>query len=64
MYGGSRYSELLPPHSYINAREFESPLKLANYLKHLVLRPKEYAKYFEWKKHSRYYATKLTPVSL
>jgi hypothetical protein len=34
VYGGANYSRIAPPHSYIDARQFE-PKQLANYLKKL-----------------------------
>lgn len=48
--GGANYSQVAPPHSYINALEFSSPRQLAIYLKYLAKNKAEYLKYFEWKK--------------
>lgn len=48
VYGGIKYSEILPPHSYINAADY-SPEELADYLNYLLENPQEYNKYFEWK---------------
>lgn len=47
--GGANYSSHLPPHSYIDVLDFESPKKLAEYLWYLSRNPDEYIKYFEWK---------------
>ncbi|XP_031572423.1 alpha-(1,3)-fucosyltransferase 4-like [Actinia tenebrosa] len=50
--GGANYSnpELAIPGSYINALDFKSVKKLAEYLKYLDHNDKEYRKYFEWRK--------------
>lgn len=60
VYGGGNYSLFAPPHSYIDALDFGSPKRLANYLNHLSQSQEEYAKYFWWKKfyavdYSRFY---------
>jgi hypothetical protein len=44
------YSRYLPPHSYIDVRDFESPKHLARHLYHLHEHPSEYMEYFTWKK--------------
>lgn len=49
--GGANYSRFAPPHSYINARDFEFPRKLAEYLLLLDRKESLYTKYFEWKKY-------------
>ena len=48
--GGADYSNLLPPGSFVNARDFTSPQKLAAYLNELHENPEEYAKFFLWKR--------------
>ncbi|XP_057367386.1 alpha-(1,3)-fucosyltransferase C-like [Daphnia carinata] len=48
--GGADYSHFAPPHSYINARDFESPKALADYLMLLDKSDNLYAKYLDWKK--------------
>lgn len=48
--GGADYSWLAPPHSYINARDFNSPKELAAYLMLLDKNDDQYARYFDWKK--------------
>ena len=48
VYGGANYSLFAPPHSYINALEFGSPKKLADYLHFLDQNDSEYLKYFLW----------------
>lgn len=50
VYGGADYSAYAPPHSYINAADFESPKALADYLFLLDRNPRLYSKYFDWKK--------------
>lgn len=60
VYGGSNYSNHLPPHSYIDANDFATATELANYLKYLTNNIQEYAKYFWWKK---YYKSVTTPLS-
>lgn len=51
VYGGANYSRFAPPYSYINANDFKTPKSLANYLIYLDNNPKEYMKYFWWKKY-------------
>ena len=48
--GAANYSIIMPPHSYINAMDFESPLKLAEYLNFLDQNEEEYLSYFWWRK--------------
>lgn len=48
--GGARYSDVLPPGSFINVRNFTSPGKLAEYLKLVDSDDRLYNGYFEWKK--------------
>nr|CAD7439752.1 unnamed protein product [Timema bartmani] len=50
-YGGVDYTVVAPPMSYIDVLKFESPKKLAHYLKYLDKNPVEYHKYFWWKKY-------------
>ena len=47
--GGANYSRVAPPHSFINALDYKSPKKLADYLHSLSNNQTEYLKYFEWK---------------
>ncbi|CAL7946373.1 unnamed protein product [Xylocopa violacea] len=51
VYGGANYSLFAPPRSYINALDFDSPHQLADYLKRLINDPREYGRYFVWKRH-------------
>ena len=44
------YKKLLPPGSYINVEDFESPKDLADFLKFLGENATEYKKYHEWRK--------------
>jgi alpha-1,3-fucosyltransferase len=53
--GGADYSKYAPPNSYINARDFDSPKELAEYLMLLDKSETMYASYFSWKKD--YYST-------
>ena len=50
--GGGNYSRDMPPHSVINARDFNSPKHLAEFLLRLAADEQRYRSYFEWK--SRY----------
>ena len=47
--GYSNCSAFLPPHSFIDVRDFDSPKKLAAYLKMLSENDTEYNRYFAWK---------------
>ncbi len=53
--GGANYPEIAPPKSYINARDFDSPAELAEYLKYLAGNETAYAEYFRWKDHYTLY---------
>ena len=57
--GAFNYSELLPPKSYIDIQDFESPKHLANYLMLLDRNDTLYNQYFAWK--SLYVIRKLPP---
>ncbi|XP_037803752.1 alpha-(1,3)-fucosyltransferase C-like isoform X2 [Penaeus monodon] len=48
--GGANYEDLLPPNSYIDARQY-TPLELAKRLQHLAEHPQEYQSYLEWRKY-------------
>lgn len=50
VYGGADYSAYAPPHSFIQAADFQSPKALADYLVLLDENPYLYARYFEWRK--------------
>ena len=47
--GYSNYSDILPPHSFIDVRDYESPKTLAGYLNMLSNNDKLYNEYFRWK---------------
>ena len=47
--GGADYKLFLPPHSYIDVRDFKSPKQLAHYLFDLNSNDTLYRQYFEWK---------------
>ena len=49
--GGADYKSLLPPHSFIDVRDFRSAKHLAEYLLMLSNNDTLYRKYFEWKQH-------------
>ena len=49
VYGGADYSRIAPPHSYIDARQFEDAKQLADYLLVLDKNDTLYNEYFEWK---------------
>ena len=48
--GAADYSDVLPPKSYIDVRDFASPRSLADYLQYLDRNPEEYEKFFAWKR--------------
>ncbi len=48
-YGGSDYSALAPPHSYINALAFPSVKKLVAHLRTLQEDDAKFAEYFWWR---------------
>jgi hypothetical protein len=50
VYGGADYSAYAPPHSYINAADFESPKALADYLLLIERNPRLYSEYLGWNK--------------
>ncbi|KAI9551468.1 hypothetical protein GHT06_021801 [Daphnia sinensis] len=49
VFGGANYSLLAPPHSYINARDFQTPKLLAEYLVKLSHDLDLYSRYFDWR---------------
>lgn len=51
--GNVPYSDLLPPHSFIDVRDFRGPRHLGKYLDYLMHNDKEYLKYFDYKKQYR-----------
>ncbi|KAK2152927.1 hypothetical protein LSH36_314g00003 [Paralvinella palmiformis] len=53
VYGYANYTAVLPPRSYIDVRDYDSPEKLAEYLQRLKRNVTEYEQYFAWKKHFR-----------
>ncbi|KAK2577093.1 hypothetical protein KPH14_001012 [Odynerus spinipes] len=53
VYGGANYSRFAPPISYIDVLNYDSPQDLAKFLKKLIANPREYRKYFRWKKRYR-----------
>lgn len=51
VYAGANFSRFAPPKSYIDANSFATVENLAAYLKYLSENPKEYVKFFWWKKY-------------
>ena len=51
--GVKNNSNFGPPKSFIDANNFETIEALVDYLKYLIDNPREYIKYFWWKKHYR-----------
>lgn len=51
VFNGADSSLFAPPKSYIDVNDFESVDELAQYLNFLMDNPREYIKYFWWKKH-------------
>ena len=49
--GGVNYTSLLPPGSFINAPDFNSPQELALHLYKLLQNEDLYMEYFQWRKH-------------
>ncbi len=47
--GGADYSRVAPPHSYLDARHFDTPLKLAVRMLELERDRDAYQEYFRWK---------------
>ena len=42
---------MLPPKSFIDVKDFESPKHLAEYLKYLIGNPEKYLEYHQWRKY-------------
>ena len=51
VYGGADYERFLPPHSYINVEDYDTPQDLANYLKYLSENSDAYMRYFWWRQY-------------
>ena len=49
--GGANYSRMAPPHSYVNALDYDTPQALAAYLHELDQNQSLYLSYFWWKDH-------------
>lgn len=56
------YSQTLPPNSFIYAKDFDSPQKLANYLHLLDTNDTLYNEYFRWKSAYQVYNRKSYPT--
>ncbi|KAG5676245.1 hypothetical protein PVAND_006094 [Polypedilum vanderplanki] len=59
VFNGGNTTLFAPPKSFINANDYDTVEDLVNYLEFLNNNPKEYIKYFWWK---RYYYIKSHPV--
>ena len=53
--GGANYSQIAPPKSYINAKDFSNPKELATFLKFLLRNHIFYQEYFQWKSFFKVY---------
>ena len=51
--GGADYKRILPPRSYIDVADYNSPRDLADHLKRLDRDDEEYWQYFWWKEWYR-----------
>ena len=51
--GHVNYSQMLPPHSYIDVRDFDSPKHLAEHLQRIDANDTLYNEYFAWKTRYR-----------
>jgi alpha-1,3-fucosyltransferase len=49
--GGSNYTQIAPPKSFINVDDFATPAELGKYLNFLAGNLTAYSEYFEWKQH-------------
>merc|ERR1719259_537701 len=45
------HARIAPPNSFINAKDFETPKDLADYLNFLNQNDEEYKKYLAWRRH-------------
>ena len=59
--GGADYHRLAPPNSVVNVEDFADVTELAKYLRLLVENPREYQKYFDWKR-THVIENRLTPI--
>jgi alpha-1,3-fucosyltransferase len=50
VFGGANYLDFVPPNSYINALQFQSPKSLALHLKNVGSNESLYNSYFQWKR--------------
>lgn len=53
VYGGGRYTQILPPGSYIDVTDFPTVGHLADHLLHLAAHPAQYARYLLWRRYWR-----------
>ena len=60
--GLGNFTRHLPPHSYIDVMDYESPKELADYLQHLDANEEEYLSYFWWKDHYAVLNTRLPTI--
>lgn len=57
--GADSVTNFAPPKSYIDVQDYKSVEEFVNFLNYLMDNPREYIKYFWWKKH---YVAKQHPV--
>ena len=57
VYGLGDYSKALPPHSYIDVRDFKHPRLLADYLKEVASNETLYNSYFKWREEYKHLTT-------
>ena len=50
VYNGADMKRFMPPHSFIDANDFETVEDLANYLKFVAESPEEFLSYFWWRR--------------
>ncbi|XP_036341944.1 alpha-(1,3)-fucosyltransferase C-like [Rhagoletis pomonella] len=53
VFGGADYTRFVPPHSVIDAEDFQSAAELASHLQYLATHPAEYMRYFWWRRYYR-----------
>ena len=52
--GGGDYEYYIPKSGFVNARDYKSPIELANYLIYLDANTTAYNEYFKWKKYIKH----------
>jgi alpha-1,3-fucosyltransferase len=57
--GSGNYEHFIPKSGYINALDFKTPKKFANYLKYVSKNPSVFNSYFKWKQHVSFYQNRI-----